>query len=1068
MKKNIKIIFAIALVIIIGVVVFIITSNTKSNVVVSKFEATSIKHLEIIQKSAKKYDLSITLPEDINSNSSDFELNLTRNDNFDKNNAIKLNYEKTNNVYNITNIEMESGDYYLWITEDGKQSASSITIPKMNPKIWMNGKIPNIEFEIDGETSWSSFIDPEGKSIYRSSKNIFDETATLIEENMDIIESSFTDSNPTDDEPYYYIQLVGKNGICKYISSPLFYHATQGNIKASFEVENDIPYLYLSGDIYAISKDEERSMKLRVGNYDSNNPAATFLVDNSYVGDDTTAFTFKIPVEELKDNINNLVLFLTENGTMLEWSLNAENLNVEDIYVTHKDIKYGLADNVALKVTKNELVFESINSELKFSSDKKTVLLNVSGNYKTGKIQNDTILVLKTADGETLTTKNESNIKDKFQFNIDLAQLNSPGIWYDVEIKEDESDRTFAIPFNSSYGEKKITTSSRDYYFRDYNGMLKVEYRKVRNFENMNIKLTNKDNKPTLVITGSTILASNKDAYLGIRTGDKVLEVANQATTKNNLYFEFDLRELSAADVWYDVLIGVHSDGWLYDLKSNMVGNMDEVLRYGDYKYLFADYEGDLKITYENSPDVFRNVSASIVDKGNIPTLIVKGDIIRDGLETEVYLGIRQGIDIIKVKNISTQKGKLLCEYDLSKLKSPGSWYDILLGITKYNSLQDIKKSNARGFNDTIINGIKTYGFKEYNEDLKVNFDYNLNVLSNISSTITEEKEKPILTVTGDVAIAGLDNEIYLALRTGETIIKVKNTSKSSKKLIFKYDLSNLNQKGVWYDLLIGISKYDALIDIPKTSAINFDTPLENLDREYAFKDFDSQLKITFGDKKAVKSEKASIIKREGKPILVITGITDRAAKEDLFLRIRSGAQTIDVQNSSLLKGMFVFEYDLTGLTEAGTWYDLVLGIKSEDKLTDLTTASVSDMNQTVENSLAVYSFKEWDGQLKINFDKQEIPGSGSILSTDTNLVDKEGVPTLEVLGTMEGYSNEDLFLRIRSDNQTLDIENASSKDGEFKFEYDLTGLTKAGTWYDLVLGIKSEDKLTDLTTASV
>ena len=82
----------------------------------------------------------------------------------------------------------------------------------MNPKIYINNGLNNLMFEIDGKTSWSSFIDPEGINLYRSSDYTFNENANIIEENLRIITYQYLDLNSTPLEPYYFLKLSSKEG----------------------------------------------------------------------------------------------------------------------------------------------------------------------------------------------------------------------------------------------------------------------------------------------------------------------------------------------------------------------------------------------------------------------------------------------------------------------------------------------------------------------------------------------------------------------------------------------------------------------------------------------------------------------------------------------------------------------------------------------------------------------------------------------------------------------------------------------------------------------------------------
>jgi hypothetical protein len=224
-------------------------------------------------------------------------------------------------------------------------------------------------------------------------------------------------------------------------------------------------------------------------------------------------------------------------------------------------------------------------------------------------------------------------------------------------------------------------------------------------------------------------------------------------------------------------------------------------------------------------------------------------------------------------------------------------------------------------------------------------------------------------------------------------------------------------------------------------------------------------LKVNFSAAAAgsIAVSSASIVDAAGVPTLRVEATLSGLSAGDAFLRLRSGGQTVDVSNTGTGSSA-LFEFDLSALTQEGTWYDLLVGVSSTGVLTDLKD-SMADMSTSLTLNSRTYEFREFNSDLKVNY-SQVAPGSVSVSSA--SIVDAAGVPMLRVEGSVTGLSSGDVFLRVRTGAQTVDVANSASTTGQALFELDLSTLTQADTWYDLVVGVTSTGALTDLTTVVV
>ncbi len=139
--------------------------------------------------------------------------------------------------------------YFIHVVDGDKTAVLPMTRPQMTPNLTSNGTSNVLSYYFVKGTSWSSFCDPTGKSVYRSASATFDDTAEVVATNVAISGvDSTTDVSPSDDKPYYYVVLSAKNGIVTYVSNPIvLLENAFTDITAKFETVNDVACLQVSG-----------------------------------------------------------------------------------------------------------------------------------------------------------------------------------------------------------------------------------------------------------------------------------------------------------------------------------------------------------------------------------------------------------------------------------------------------------------------------------------------------------------------------------------------------------------------------------------------------------------------------------------------------------------------------------------------------------------------------------------------------------------------------------------------------------------------------------------------------
>ena len=114
-------------------------------------------------------------------------------------------------------------NYYIWLISGDKEARISITAPNHFPSITANEDgTANFNFGYTYDTAWDSFCDPTGKAVYKSTKPVFDSSAELIREGIEITEeSALIPADKFDPSCYYYSVSTSKDGLVKSISAPI-------------------------------------------------------------------------------------------------------------------------------------------------------------------------------------------------------------------------------------------------------------------------------------------------------------------------------------------------------------------------------------------------------------------------------------------------------------------------------------------------------------------------------------------------------------------------------------------------------------------------------------------------------------------------------------------------------------------------------------------------------------------------------------------------------------------------------------------------------------------------------
>lgn len=140
-------------------------------------------------------------------------------------------------------------------------------------------------------------------------------------------------------------------------------------------------------------------------------------------------------------------------------------------------------------------------------------------------------------------------------------------------------------------------------------------------------------------------------------------------------------------------------------------------------------------------------------------------------------------------------------------------------------------------------------------------------------------------------------------------------------------------------------------------------------DRKYSFKEYEGDLKVTF-EKTTVEIQSAVLEMRDDKPVMVVKAKAESAVT-NVKLEIRysvegsSSKKKLTVENSGTDTELeFVFDLTQVKVAKEGDWSDIIVRVGSVDK--NVKEEHVADMSKTLTYDGIIYSFQQWDGDLKI------------------------------------------------------------------------------------------------------
>jgi len=392
-----------------------------------------------------------------------------------------------------------SEEYYLWVKSDEKEVMLPVTAPSMFPS--METRVEGgaiFHFNYTYGVSWSSFCDPDGKSVYSSTEKVFDDTAMPVQSEIAITSGDCViPAAQFDSTKYYYSVTTAKNGLLKIISSPV---SLASDIKSQFtaieagiKTESKKPVLTVKATVKAdtgIYLDEAVHLQLVVksGTGDEIYGAEAEWGD----GVATMKFDASLLIEE---NIWYDMCISWYGSIIMDVPKTFSSADVvASSTVKIEKYKYSITDWKAEDTTEEEaglkIFFEKDTARYAeefcvsylpaITINEDEASLTVVVKLKDG-VEEVPELAITAGDKNKLIAQEGVRQDDgSYLCTLSLSGLSLPDIYYDIRlcfgdvICELTKDECIS---NENFNKDYPTTSGKIFNFREYEGLLKIEYK---------------------------------------------------------------------------------------------------------------------------------------------------------------------------------------------------------------------------------------------------------------------------------------------------------------------------------------------------------------------------------------------------------------------------------------------------------------------------------------------------------------------------------------------------------------------------------------------------------------
>lgn len=393
------------------------------------YTAYEITKADIVQKTADSFHF--TLESDIEP-SENAKVYITRYDKITDDTA-SVSYEAIDGKYSFV-ATVDYASYFIHIVDGDKIATLPMTRPQMAPTLNASKGSAVVTYNFVNGTSWSSFCDPTGKSIYKSASTEFDENAVLVAKNINIFQvDSTTDNSYSADMPYYYVVLSAKNGIVTYVSAPLMtIENAYSDLSVSMDTAGTSPILKVTGR-FVIDGD----VALELYSADSKLGKVIEIVGDKAIGNAGEGFEITLDMSKVVNGTTGAgiwydIKLASESGSLYELSSAdadmSETLKSQNVTFEFKEW------NSILKL--NYQYYDYDVSSVKVVDDNGVPTLVIEGTMDSTlrdiKLHGDAQV---NGNGTDLLWNNISDKTGEFKFEVPLSELPSSGtpwVWFHI------------------------------------------------------------------------------------------------------------------------------------------------------------------------------------------------------------------------------------------------------------------------------------------------------------------------------------------------------------------------------------------------------------------------------------------------------------------------------------------------------------------------------------------------------------------------------------------------------------------------------------------------------------
>lgn len=570
-----------------------------------QYVAYEITDVRVTQKGARSYDIVMTCDIPAGSGASVYVTHYDRITEKDK----PIEYTAVDGKY-VFSANISYSSCYFYVVDGDKLAVLPFTRPQMAPSLTADKTAGQnvLTYNFVNGTSWSSFCDPTGKAVYKSSNHVFDETAQVVAKNVNIFGvDNTTDLSPDESMPYYYVVLSAKNGIVTYVSAPLMtLEKAYKDVKVSLATEDGKPMLKVEGKFVV-----DGDVAVELYSADTKLGRVVEVVGDSVSGKADDEFVVSVDASQILNGTKGAGIWFDIKlarsvGSLYE--LPATAAKSQTLKYQTAEFNFKVWNNI-LKLNYDVNDYDIESMVIKTVSGVPTLVIKGTTSDDVVKVRLHADVVFDASSGksaESFYWNNSSKQSGAFEFSVPLTDLpyeGTPWCWFHLyttkQGKQEESsdlNRSANIKIGEEYKYGNVT-----YTIKAYEGVgtqLAIQPVGAGDYAVTSVNIETLNGAPTLVVKG-TVKAGVK-----IRVRAEVVFDANSGKSNELLYWNNSSEQSGVFEIyvpltdlpyegtpwcWFHILIG-DGDNNKYNLERDSNIAYQQQFVYDGVKYTVQAY----------------------------------------------------------------------------------------------------------------------------------------------------------------------------------------------------------------------------------------------------------------------------------------------------------------------------------------------------------------------------------------------------------------------------------------------------------------------------------------------